>query len=269
MKLSVKLDRGIATIAALVLVFLALPLAVIIPEGFSSGNYLIYPPPGFSSHWFTHFFGSSLWTTPLKTSLEVACAASVLATVIGTMSALALDGVSFRGKTIIVVLILSPLVVPLVVMGIATYGAFNAIGLEGSIPALVGAHALLGLPFVFMSVNGALGQFDRRLRSAALSLGANPFRAAREVTLPLVLPGVAAGAVLAFIVSFDDVVLATFLAGTNTQTLPMRMVTALTYEFDPTIAAVSTVLLTFGVGIFILITILERSQQRIVARGRA
>jgi putative spermidine/putrescine transport system permease protein len=255
-------------LAALALIFLALPLAVIIPEGFSSGNYLIYPPPGFSGRWFTHFFTNPLWTTPLVVSLEVAIAAAILATVIGTMSAFALDGASFRGKTLVIILLLSPLVIPLVVMGIATYGAFNAIGLEGSKLALIGAHALLGLPFVFMSVNGALSQFDRRLRSAALSLGANPFRAAREVTVPLVLPGILVGGVLAFIVSFDDVVLATFLAGTNTQTLPMRMVTALTYEFDPTVAAVSTVLLGFGVSIFVLITLLQRSQQRFAARSR-
>jgi putative spermidine/putrescine transport system permease protein len=264
-----RIDWGMGAAAVLVIVFLALPLGVILPEGFSSAQYLIFPPPGFSTHWFVNFFSSSSWTTPLKVSLEVATIAALLATTLGTMSALALDGVSFRGKTLVIVLILSPLVIPLVVMGIAAYGTLNSMGLEGSILALAAAHSLLGLPFVFMTVNGALSQFDQRLRSAAMSLGANPVRAFREVTFPLIFPGILTGFVLAFIVSFDDVTLATFLAGTNTQTLPMRMVTALTYEFDPTIASVSVVLLGFGVAIFTLIAVLERTQARLASRGNA
>ena len=133
------------------------------------------------------------------------------------------------------------------------------------IPALVLAHSLLGLPFVFLTVSAALSQFDVRLRAAAQSLGASPTRAFLEVTLPLLAPGVASGAVLAFAVSFDDVVIATFLAGQRTETLPMRMVAALREEFDPTVAAVSTILLGFAVTTLLTLLILRRAGRRPMA----
>ena len=248
-------------VAILALCFLAVPLAIVIPVGFSSANFLAYPPPGLSTRWFEKFLTSESWMTPFFTSVKIATAAAVIATVLGTFSALGLDGSRFRGKGILILFLMAPLLIPLVMIGIATYSVYISVNLGGSLLGLVLAHALLGLPFTFLSVNSALSQFDTGLRSASQSLGANPLRTFREVTLPLIASGIAAGAVLAFVISFNDVVLATFLAGQNTQTLPLRMVAALEFEFDPTIAAVSTVLLLAGLVIFIFVGVLSRDSQ--------
>lgn len=250
-------ERLYAIIALLGLAFLAMPLAVVIPEGFSSASYMTFPPPSYSLRWFQNFLETEGWTSAALTSLQVATLSSLLATALGTMAALGLDGVSFRGKSAVIIVLVSPLLIPVVIIGIATYSAFTSVGLRGSIPALVLAHALLGLPFVFLTVSASLSQFDTRLRSAAQSLGASPVRTFWEVTLPLVAPGVASGAILAFAVSFDDVVIATFLAGQRTETLPMRMVAAIRYEFDPTIAAVSIVLLGFAGTLLVALAALQ------------
>ncbi len=248
-------------VAILALCFLLAPLAIVIPEGFSSASFLVYPPPGFSTRWFKEFLTSESWMKPFFNSLKIATAAAGIATVLGTLSALSLDGSRFRGKGFVILFLMAPLLIPLVVMGIANYSFYLSVGLGGSLLGLVLAHALLGLPFTFLSVNSALSQFDTRLRSASQSLGASPLQTFREVTLPLIAPGIIAGAVLAFVISFNDVVLATFLAGQSTQTLPLRMVAALEYEFDPTIAAVSTVLLLMGLAIFGLVGLLSRDSR--------
>ena len=250
-------------VTVLCLGFLTLPLGVIIPEAFSSANYLLFPPPGYSTDAFERALSDSSWTDAFLVSLKVATLAAGVAVSAGTLAALALDGARFRGKTFVILILISPLVVPPVVLGIASYGAFTSIGFDTSLTSLVFAHALLGLPFVFLSVSGALGTFDKRLKAAAQSLGARPARVFREITLPLIAPGVIVGAILAFLVSFNDVVLATFLAGQRTQTLPMRMVIALEFEFDPTIAAVSAALLSLGLIAVTVVAILRYAQERI------
>jgi putative spermidine/putrescine transport system permease protein len=249
-------------VAVATLVFMAAPLLVVIPEGFSSASYMVFPPPGYSLQWFENFLATGTWTSALATSIQVATLSALLATIMGTLAALGLDGIGFRGKGVVMIVLLSPLLIPIVIIGIATYTAFLSVGLRGSIPALVLAHALLGLPFVFLTVSASLSQYDIRIKAAAQSLGAGPMRAFFEVTLPLIAPGVITGAILAFAVSFDDVVIATFLAGVRTETLPMRMVSAITYEFDPTIAAVSVVLLTFAGAMFLSLLVLRRLRSR-------
>jgi len=181
--------------ATLAVVFLITPFVVVLPNAFSSGNYLQFPPPGYSLRWFEAFFGDRLWTRPAVTSLEVAASAAAIATVVGTAAAIALDRWELRGKSAILLLLLSPLAVPFVITGIAAYTLFVALGLYGDARALVVAHALIGMPYVLLSVAAALAQQDPRLRDAALSLGAGPWRAFREVTLPLALPGVASSGV--------------------------------------------------------------------------
>jgi putative spermidine/putrescine transport system permease protein len=244
------------------LVFLVSPFVVVLPNGFSSGAYLAFPTPGVSLRWFRNFFASRTWIDAAITSFEVALAAAAIATVTGTAAAIALDGWSFRGKTALVLLLLSPLVIPAVIVGIAAYTFFVSIRLYGSLVALVLAHGLLGIPYVLLSVLAALNQRDPRLGMAALSLGASPWQTFREVTLPLAMPGVAGGAILAFVISFDDVVVATFLAGVRTTTLPMRMFQAVEAELDPTIAAASTLLVAFAALVLVALRALARLERR-------
>lgn len=243
-------------------VFLVAPFIVVLPNGFSSAAYLQFPAPGPSLRWFDHFLSDRTWTRALSTSLRVGTGAAALATVAGTAAALALDDWTFRGKAVLTFVLLTPLVVPVVIVGVAAYTFFVAIHWYGSLAALVAAHAVLGLPYVLLSVLAALSRQDPRIRLAALSLGAAPSRVFREVTFPLVLPGILSGAVLAFVISFDDVVVATFLANVRTTTLPMRMFQAVESELDPTIAAVSTLLIGFAILVLLALSMMRSLEQR-------
>jgi putative spermidine/putrescine transport system permease protein len=243
-------------------VFLLAPLVVVLPNGFSSAAYLQFPPPGPSLQWFQHFFRDPIWTRALATSLRVGVGAAVLATVAGTAAALALDDWSLRGKAALTFVLLSPLVLPVVIVGVAAYTFFVGIGWYGSLAALMIAHAALGLPYVLLAVLASLSRQDPRLRLAALSLGAAPSRVFREITFPLVLPAILSGAVLAFVISFDDVVVATFLANVWTTTLPMRMFQAVESELDPTIAAVSTLLIGFAILVLVALSATRTLEQR-------
>jgi putative spermidine/putrescine transport system permease protein len=243
-------------------IFLAAPFIVVIPNGFSSAAYLQFPAPGPSLQWFRHFFADPTWTRALNTSLKVGGGAAALATAAGTAAALALDEWTFRGKAVLTFMLLAPLVVPVVIVGVAAYTFFVGIHWYGSLAALIAAHAVLGLPYVLLSVLAALSRQDRRIRLAALSLGAAPWRVFREITLPLVMPGILSGAVLAFVISFDDVVVATFLANIRTTTLPMRMFQAVESELDPTIAAVSTLLIGFAVLVLLALSTMRMLEQR-------
>lgn len=246
----------------LALVFLVAPFVVLLPNAFSSGNYLQFPPPGYSLRWFENFFADDFWTRPAVTSVRVATAAAIIATVTGTAAAIALDRWEFRGRNALLTLLLMPLVVPFVITGIAAYTLFVSLNLYGSSGALIVAHALVGMPYVVLSVAAALHQQDPRLRHAARSLGAGPWRVFSEVTLPLALPGVLGGFVLAFVISFDDVVIATFLAGIRTTTLPLRMFHAVEQELNPTVASVSALLIAFAAVVAILFVLLSKFQQR-------
>ncbi len=256
-------DLALAVVAVAGLLFLTAPLLIVIPNAFSDGAYLVFPPPGFSLRWFQAFFASPLWTNATTTSFVVATTSAMIASIVGTAAALALEGWPFRGRSLLTLALVSPLLTPVVIIGIAAYQFFLAVNLYGSLVSLVLAHAVLGLPYVVISVAASLNQLDPRVRRAAHSLGAGSFRTFWEVTLPLIFPGAAAGAILAFIISFDDVVIATFLTGVRTTTLPMRMFQAASSEFDPTIAVASTMLIGLAVLMLAVTAVLERGQRRL------
>jgi putative spermidine/putrescine transport system permease protein len=155
-------------------------------------------------------------------------------------------------------LILSPLIMPVIIVAIGVYYAFARYGLVGTAAGLILAQTCLAVPFVVTSVGASLSGFDRRLEMAALSLGATPFATFRQVTLPLILPGVLVGALFAFITSFDELVVALFLSGANAVTLPRRMWEDLRYALDPTIAAVSTLTIVVTVLPLLLLHLARR-----------
>jgi len=223
-----------------VLLFLALPILLIVVLSFSSANYLTFPPPAFGVRWYRGYFGSAEWLGATWLSLWVAACVVVLATGLGTLAALGLARLPPILRTVAAALILSPLIVPVIVVAIGVYYAFSRYGLVGTPAGLVLAHTCLAVPFVVTSVGASLAGFDRRLEQAALSLGATPWGTFRQVTLPLIRPGVLVGALFAFITSFDELIVALFLSGSGAVTLPRRMWDDLRFEIDPTIAAVST-----------------------------
>ncbi len=242
----------------LVLAFLALPTFVVLPISFSAAKYLTFPPPGWSLQWYDRYFGSREWMTATWRSFEVGVLTMAVAAIVGTAAALALRR-QFRGRSVVNLVILAPMVVPVIITAIAIYGLYARLRLIGTIPGLVLAHTVLALPFVVVVVGASLRGFDERLELAAQNLGANRWQTFRLVTLPLIRPGVMSGALLAFITSFDEIVIAIFISGARSPTLPKQMWDGIRTEIDPTIAAVSSLLIAVTVLVMAAITLL-RSQ---------
>ena len=229
-----------STVVALILVFLAFPIIVVVAVSFSSATYLTFPPPALSLKWYAVYFGAENWLGPTWLSIWVAACVVVLSTLLGTLAALGIARLPRPLRVLVSGLILSPLIVPVIVVSIGVYYAFSKYGLVGKPIALVLAHTSLAVPFVVTSVTATLAGIDPRLEQAALSLGATPRGTFFQVTLPLIRPGVLVGALFAFITSFDELIVALFLSGQGAVTLPRRMWEDLRYAIDPTIAAVST-----------------------------
>jgi len=228
-----------------VLVFLLLPILVIMPLSFSDSSFLVYPIEGWSLKWYENLFGSAEWVRAAKNSFIVAPAATVIATVLGTLAAVGLARANFPFKGTLMSVLIAPMVVPIVVVGVSTYLFFANLGLADSYTALIIVHAALGAPFVLTTVLATLQGFDHNLVRASLSLGAHPVPTFFRITLPVIAPGVISGALFAFATSFDEVVVTLFLAGPEQVTLPRQMFTGIRENITPTIAAVATLLIAF------------------------
>ena len=224
-------------LCGLVLLFLVLPVLVIVPLSFNSGTFLVYPLQGFSLRWYADFFQSAEWMRSLTNSMIVAPAATLLAMVFGTLAAIGLTRGEFRGKALVMSLMISPMVVPVVIIGVASYLFFAPLGLGNSYLSLIVVHAVLGVPFVIITVSATLQGFNYNLVRAAASLGAPPLTTFFRVTLPL----------FAFATSFDEVVVTLFLAGPEQATLPRQMFSGIRENLSPTIAAAATLLIGFSV----------------------
>ncbi|HYN58702.1 MAG TPA: ABC transporter permease [Rubrivivax sp.] len=227
------------------LAFLLLPILAIIPLSFSASSFLAYPMPGFSLQWYQNLFTSAEWGRAAKNSFIVAPAATLIATVLGTLTAVGLARVQFPGKGLLMSVLIAPMVVPIVVVGVACYLFFARIGLADTYLGLIIVHAALGAPFVVTTVLATLQGFNQNLVRASLSLGASPVESFFRVTLPVIAPGVISGALFAFATSFDEVVVTLFIAGPSQVTLPRQMFTGIRENINPTIAAVATLLTIF------------------------
>ena len=248
-----------------VLLFLILPILAIVPLSFNEAAFLTYPIPGWSLRWFRAFLNSDMWLLSVKNSLIVAFATTVLATVLGTLAALGLTRASFPGKALVMALLISPMIVPLVITAVAMYFLFSRVNLVNSYSGLILAHTVLAAPFVVITVTSSLQGFDRTLARAGASLGAPPVTVFFRVTLPLILPGVVSGALFAFATSFDEVVVALFLAGPEQRTLPRQMFSGIRENISPTIAAVATLLIVVAVLLLMALELLRRRAERLRA----
>jgi putative spermidine/putrescine transport system permease protein len=242
----------------LVIVFLIGPSLVIVPMGFTSAKILSFPPPSLSLQWYEKLFTDPRWTAGFVNSFQVATLSAILATILGTLGALGLSRGRFPGKGFASLIVLSPLVVPVVVIAIGMFSLFVRFKLTGSLAGLVLAHTALAIPFVVVSVTTSLRTMDRNLEAAAANLGASPTRTFRHITLPLILPGVLAGALFAFLSSWDEVVVAIFLTTTKFRTLPAVMWEQVRQVVDPTVAAVATVLLVVTTVVLALALVVRR-----------
>ena len=229
-------------LVVLIGILLVAPAFVVAGVSVSPDTGLRFPPGGFSLRWYASFFESPLWTGGATTSLVVATCSAALATVLGTAAAFGLVRGRYPARNVVNAVLLGPLLVPTIVVAIGMYLQYTRWGLTGSLLGLVAGHTCLSLPFVVLNVAASLRNLDTTLESAAQSLGANPVRTFMRVTLPLIAPGVVAGALIAFIFSWDEVVVAIFLSSPLTRTLPAVMWGEIHSRVDPTSAAVATML---------------------------
>lgn len=249
---------ALVAFTALVFLYLVFPVLIILPMSFSSSRFLDFPPPGLSTQWYENFFDRADWTDAMVRSLQLAVVVMVAATIMGTMAALALARATFRGKELVNAIVVAPMIVPGIIVAIATYSLFVDLKLVNSFLGVAIAHTMLAIPFVIVNVVATLRGFDIRLEQAAMNLGASPLQTFIRVTLPMIAPGVVAGALFAFITSFDELIVVLFIAGTRGRTLPMRMFEGLRLEIDPTIAAVSSMLIVFSIAMLLSAELFRR-----------
>lgn len=227
-------------VGGLVIAILILPIIVVMIISFSSASYLTFPPPGFSFRWYEQFFSDSNWMRAFWTSLVVAAMSAGIAIVLGASAALGIVRSSIRGKSAIMLLLVSPIIVPPVVLGLSLYSLFLRFDLVGSVFGLAAAHAIGGLPLVVVILSASLQGVDTRLEQAAAVHGASSLTVFRLVTLPAIMPGLAAATFFAFLHSFDELVLTLFLSSAELKTLPLMLWGDINYRLNPVLAVVST-----------------------------
>lgn len=233
----------LSVFCTLVGLFMLMPTLVVVPLSFTGQRSLRFPPQSWSTQWYSEFFTSAEWRDAAFTSIRIACVVTVLATVLGTMAALALVRSRRRWTAAVRAFLVAPMIVPGVITAVGIYYVFLRWQLTETFLGFVAAHTMLAIPIVVITVGSALESFDINLVRAAESLGAGPLTTFLTVTLPLILPGVSAGALFAFLTSFDESIVALFLGGPDMRTLPIQIFQSVTTALNPTIAAASTILL--------------------------
>jgi putative spermidine/putrescine transport system permease protein len=251
--------RAVSLFTSLTLVFLNLPILVIAFMSFARGPFLSFPPAGFSLHWYGAYLGSARWMGATFTSLEVAAATACLAILLGTAGAFGLVRSRMPFRPAANALVNAPLVVPGIVSAVGLYFFFARFGLIGTRLSLILAHTALAVPLVVVNVTTALKTLDQDLERAARGLGASRAQVFVHVTFPLLRPAILTGGLLAFLFSFDELVVALFIAGVDTTTLPIRLWNSLRDEVDPTVAAASTLLILLSIA---CVAIIEFFRQR-------
>lgn len=242
---------AVDAVSIMVFIFLIIPLVVIVAASFNSGEYLTFPPDGLSLRWYREVLASDRWLDSFRLSATVTLITVPLSLIIGTLASYAVVRNDFRGKGVVNTLLLTPLVIPQIVLGLALLEYFSRLGLVDSILGLVIGHIVVTIPYVVRSVSVSIQNLDPIMERAAANLGANPFQVFRRVTLPLIRPGIVAGAIFASIISFGELGITLLIAGANTATLPVRIFGFTEFNFDPTINAVSTLFIVLAVGLLI------------------
>lgn len=259
-----RIGNGLAGLLAalmigLILFFLLLPTLIVIPMSLGTSPYIEFPPQGLTFRWYEQYFSDPDWMAATWFSIRIAVATTFSATVIGTLAAVALVRGRLPGKEFLQALTLAPLIVPHIVIAVALYLFFAPLGLVGSFYGFVIAHSMLAVPYVVITVSAALQRFDANLELAALNCGATRIQAFFHIVLPNIMPGVAAGAVFAFLASFDEATVAFFLSGMEGKTITRKMFEDIDFNLTPVIAAVSTVLTLVSL---ILMSTIEIARRR-------
>jgi len=246
-------------LASLLMVFLIAPIVVIMITSFNGTPYMEFPPKSLSLRWYANFFTSAQWYNTALLSLRVALATMMAATVLGTTAAIGIVRGEFPGRRALEAFFISPMVVPIVVIALGFYFMFSAYGLINTALGLFLGHTVIATPLVIVVVRAALQTTNPAMEFAARSLGANFWRSLWYVTLPSVKAAIVSAAAFAFLISFDDVVIAIFVAGPDSTTLPKRMWESIRFEIDPTLTAISSLLTVIAMIVLIGVEFVRRS----------
>ncbi len=249
-----------------VLFFLILPILVIIPLSFNAEPFFSFTegmlrldPSAYSLKWYAAIFGSQNWLLAIRNSFVIGIFSTIIATTLGTVAAVGLVNTNMPFRRTITALLLSPMIVPLIIVAAGMFFFYTRFNLVATFPGLIIAHAALGVPFVIITVTATLAGFDRSLYQAGLSLGGSPIGVFRSVVLPIIRPGVISGALFAFVTSFDEIVLVLFLAGPEQRTIPRQMFAGIREQISPTILAVATLLIAVSI---VMLAVLEWLRRR-------
>lgn len=238
---------------ALLYLFLLAPILVVLVISFDDQPYLRFPPQGFSLQWYAELARNAGFLAGFKVSAIVGVIVAALATLVGVPAAIALHRHRFRGSGVVTGLFVAPLMVPTITLGLALLLVLTPVGLTGTYPGLVVAHLGVTVPYVVRTTMMSLMTADTSCEEAARVLGASPFTTFRRVTLPLIRSGVLAGAVIAFLISFDEAVISLFVVGSGTTTLPVEIFRYVQFRTDPQVAALSVVLIAISILFVVLI----------------
>ena len=259
-------------ICTAIFIYLIAPLFVIFPLSFSHDEFLVFSeemkrldPDGFSTRWYKDMVWGTKnpWGLAAKNSLFIAFFATIGSVIIGTIAAVGLSSRYMPYKGIIMAILISPMIVPLIISGVAIFFFMAKVGLAATYTGIILAHIILGTPFVVITVTATLSGFDHSVTRAAASLGSTPINTFMKITLPLILPGVISGGLFAFVTSFDEVVVVLFLAGLENTTIPIQMWVGLREQLSPTILAVATCLIIMSTLILVSAELLRRRSERL------
>ena len=255
---------------ACVFLFLIAPILVIIPLSFNAEPYFTFTEgmmaldkEAYSVRWYKDIATNPQWIFSAKNSIFVASFSTLIATVLGTLAALGLSQSHMPYRPLVMGVLISPMIVPLIISAAGMFFFYSKIGLSQTMPGLILAHAVLGTPFVVITVTATLAGFDHSLTKAAQSLGSGTSRTFFKIQMPLILPGVVSGALFAFITSFDEVVVVFFLAGFEQRTIPRQMWAGIREQISPTILAVATILVCVSILLLTTVELLRRRNERL------
>ena len=244
----------------MVSIYLIAPIFVLVPMSFGPARFFSFPPPEFSVEQYVKFFHSGPWWRAIRISFEVAVLASFFATVLGILTSLAMR-YKIPAKGFLNAMFVSPMIVPLIITAVALYSFLSKFHLVDTVPGLVLAHTILTLPFVIITVSATLKGLDPSLEQAAATLGASPLKVFFKVTLPLIKRGAITGAVFAYMISFDETVVAIFLSSSHAITLPKKMWDSIRFSIEPILPALSTILILFAILMLVLLEVLSKKRK--------
>ncbi|GGB30301.1 ABC transporter permease [Allosediminivita pacifica] len=251
----------------LFVIFVMAPIVVVCFMAFTPEGYLSMPTNGVSLRWFEALLNNKEFVGSFRISLALGAASATVAALISIPAAMAIVRYDFPGRTAFLTLCMSPLMVPSIVLGVAFLRFFSQIGMSGTLVGLTISHVILIVPYVLRTIMNSLGSLDSALDHAAASLGSSAWRTFRRVTLPLTLPGILSGWVLAFITSFDEVTMTIFISGPGTTTLPVRLMLYIEDSIDPLVAAVSTVLIVMALVVMLILDRLFGLDRMLIGRS--